>query len=132
MSSAHHPSVLILDRDPIHRQRLENALRARAYQASSRADGRAGLYFIDQRPPSLLITEIDLEYLDGFTLAGALKARPETASIPVIFLSARDDRETMLNALQLGAKFFVPKPFSLDDLLAKVERSLSPSPEGEL
>ena len=124
MSSSANPSVLILDRDSIHRQRLENALREHAYQVSSEADGRAGLYHIDQRPPTLLISALELEHVDGLSLVRALQTRPETQAVKVIFMSAQDDRETMLQALQLGAKFFLPKPVSLDEVLEKVERAL--------
>ena len=62
--------------------------------------------------------------LDGLTLVRALKKKPETKNIPVIFLTAKADARTIAEGISVGAKFYVTKPFALDDLMSKVRRAI--------
>jgi DNA-binding response OmpR family regulator len=54
----------------------------------------------------------------------ALKKKPETKNIPVIFLTAKADARTIAEGISVGAKFYVTKPFALDDLMSKVRRAI--------
>jgi DNA-binding response OmpR family regulator len=63
--------------------------------------------------------------LDGVEFVKAIKANPVTQKIPVIFLTAKTDPRSMIEGINVGARFYVTKPFQIDDLLAKIRRALS-------
>ena len=58
------------------------------------------------------------------TFVRAIKSHRETRHIPVIFLTAKSDSRSVVEGINLGAKFYITKPFSIDDLLSKVQRAL--------
>ena len=72
------------------------------------------------RPPDLVVSDVMMPGLDGFGLLKALRARPETSSLPVILLSARAGEEARVEGLQGGATDYLVKPFTARELLARV------------
>ena len=63
--------------------------------------------------------------LDGIEFVKAVKSHGNTGRIPVIFLTAKTDPRSMIDGINVGARFYVTKPFAIDDLLSKVTRALS-------
>ena len=120
------PKVYVIEDDPALRALLETTLARGGYEVSLAAHGLDALLQIDraQPKPHLLIVDIMLPELDGLTLVRALKKKPETKNIPVIFLTAKADARTIAEGISVGAKFYVTKPFAIDDLMSKVRRAI--------
>jgi len=120
------PKVYVIEDDPALRSLLEATLARGGYEVSMASHGLDALLQIDraQPKPHLLIVDIMLPELDGLTLVRALKKKPETKNIPVIFLTAKTDAKTIAEGISVGAKFYVTKPFALDDLMSKVRRAI--------
>lgn len=69
----------------------------------------------------LVLLDVMMDGIDGFELARIMKKSPETASIPIIFLTARDTEEDMVAGLSLGADDYIAKPFSIKNVIARIE-----------
>lgn len=86
-------------------------------------DGEAALLAARERP-DVIILDVMMPILDGFSVLGRLKADPELRAIPVIMLTARGQERDILSGLQGGAADYIVKPFSLKELLARVDVAL--------
>ena len=116
--------ILIIDDEPSSIAILAELLKNGGYQVRA-ARGK------DQALKSLQIEQVDLILLDicmpsvsGFELCQRLKSDPATASIPVIFLSAQNDKSDKIKGLELGAVDYITKPFDPDETVARVARQL--------
>ena len=95
------------------------------YDVEAVGDGLSALSAAAARLPDLVLSDVMLPGMDGFTLLQALRASPRTATVPVILLSARAGDEAKLEGLQSGADDYLVKPFSARELLARIEAHLS-------
>lgn len=109
--------VIVEDNEPIAGLIQEVLNEVPGYGAVTVSDGRQALAVIPAVRPGLVILDIDLPGLDGLALYDRLHARPATAAIPVLFMSA-DAHEPELAGR--GIRDYLRKPFDLDDLLARV------------
>jgi len=101
---------------------LARGLEAEGYTVAAAQDGREGLRLALRDPWDLVVLDLLLPAIDGLTVLRQLHAqRPE---VPVVILSARGDLKTKLRGFDLGASDYVPKPFALDELLARVRAQL--------
>jgi DNA-binding response OmpR family regulator len=116
--------VLVVEDDIALVALVSRALSSQGYEVETARDGLEGLTKLDQAPPHLLIIDVMMPQLDGMTFVRAIKAHRETRHIPVIFVTARSDSRSVVEGINLGAKFYITKPFSIDDLLTKVQRAL--------
>jgi DNA-binding response OmpR family regulator len=116
--------ILLVEDDAMVRDLLEKSLIASGYEVFKAADGIEGLVKVDGFRPDLLIVDMMMPRLDGMTFVRAIKGNAETKTIPVIFLTARSDPRSMIDGINVGAKYYVPKPFALDDLLSKIEKAI--------
>ena len=87
-------------------------------------DGEAALAAAAREHPDVIILDVMMPGLDGFSVLGRLKADPSLRAIPVIMLTARGQERDILSGLQGGAADYVVKPFSLKELLARVDVAL--------
>ncbi len=94
------------------------------YLVEDVADGAQALEAARARPPDLVVSDVMMPGLDGFALLGALRADPQTASVPVILLSARAGEEATVEGLDAGADDYLVKPFSARELRARVRANL--------
>lgn len=116
--------ILVVEDDP-DIQRLVTTVLAKEYEVRSAEDGLAALMTMEQGfQPDLVIADIMMPRLDGLTFAKALKQRPATAGIPVMFLTAKSSPRDVISGINLGARYYLTKPFRVDDLLQKVHRLL--------
>ncbi len=119
-------TILVIEDDASVRTLLTKALAGKGYQVETSEDGLAGLTRLESIRPDLIIVDIMMPRLDGMTFVKAIKAHEHTANLPVIFLTAKNDPKSMIQGINLGARFYVTKPFQIDELLAKVEKALGP------
>lgn len=115
--------VLVEDEAQIARI-VQIKLTNKGHEVLPAADGGAGLTLIRQEQPDLILLDVMMPVMDGYSVLGALRADPELAKIPVIMLSAKGQERDILQGLQGGAVDYVVKPFSPSELLARIERHL--------
>jgi DNA-binding response OmpR family regulator len=118
--------VLVVDDDPSVCDLVVKTLRAKGYEVEQASDGLAASKRLGEpgRRPDLLICDVMMPTIDGFSLARLVKAREELRDMPIIFLTARTHINDLLEGINLGARHYVQKPFKINDLIDKVEKSL--------
>ncbi|MEO8621713.1 MAG: response regulator [bacterium] len=119
-----HSRVLIVDDDRHNRETLVIMLSAEGYDISTAGSGEAALLEADRRRPDLILLDIMLPGMDGYQFAAQMKANPDTMNIPIIMVSALDDRDAKLLALSAGAEEFLTKPVLRAELCIRVRNLL--------
>ncbi|KPA10957.1 response regulator receiver sensor signal transduction histidine kinase [Candidatus Magnetomorum sp. HK-1] len=119
-----HPKVLIVDDVPINLKVLRAHLEPSGYQVLSAESGEEALVQAEKKP-DLILLDIMMPEMDGMETCRRLKANPDTADIPVIFLSALTDPESRTGALAIGGVDFIIKPFDEEELVARVKIHLT-------
>lgn len=115
--------VVVVDSDSKSRAVLVAALKALQYEVLEAADGLAAAELCARiSAPSLVIADVVLTNLDGFSLARILKAHPLFKGVPIMFVSSRSTPADVTQALALGARQFVSKPYVVNDLIAKIRK----------
>ena len=99
-------------------------LLAERYQVEAVSDGQAALEAAWRRPPDLILSDVMMPGLDGFSLLQALRNDPKLRDVPVILLSARAGEEAKVEGLDAGANDYLTKPFSARELLARVRANI--------
>jgi putative two-component system response regulator len=94
------------------------------YDVSVAMDGESALEAVEEDLPDLILLDILMPGMDGFEVCKQLKGNPETANIPVVFLSALTEAEEKQKGLDLGAVDFITKPFDTSEIQAKVKQHL--------
>ncbi|WP_058865849.1 response regulator [Chloracidobacterium thermophilum] len=117
--------ILAVDDEPLIRQSIGHALQRQGHQVALAADGRDALEQLGATTFELVVCDISMPHLDGIELCNLVRSDPRTAAIPFLFLSAYQDIETRLQGLSAGANDFLGKPFSLDELVYRVNRLLT-------
>ncbi len=118
-------SILAIEDDVSVRTLLEKSLSARGYRVVVVKDGLEGLHKLEQQRPDLIIVDIMMPRLDGMTFVKAIKSHSDTKPIPVIFLTAKNDPRSMIDGINVGARFYVTKPFQMNELIVKIEKALA-------
>ena len=113
--------VLIVDREPVIAEMTAFAFRREGFQVILVQDGITALQTWAHEKPDLVILEVDLPQLDGFTVCQRIR---KESGIPIIFLTARADEENVLRGLELGADVYMTKPFSPRQLVARARTIL--------
>ena len=116
--------ILIVEDDPTARELMRQHLESAGFSVVSAEDGAAGLSLALSAPPQLIVADVRMPKLDGFGLLGALRADARTAAVPLIFVSALEDRESYRHGMNLGADDFLSKPVRGDELLNAVRGRL--------
>jgi two-component system, OmpR family, response regulator len=111
--------ILVVEDDAMVGQYVERGLQDAGYQAELVGDGAEGLRLASIGPYDLVVLDLRLPAMSGVEVLRALRARG--SSIPVLVLTAQDTVEFKVQALRSGADDYVTKPFSLEELLARVE-----------
>jgi two-component system, OmpR family, response regulator len=114
--------VLVVDDEPNIADVVSMALRYQGFEVESAGDGAAALRAVDAFKPHLLVLDVMLPDIDGFEVARRLGA--QRADVPIIFLTARDATEDKVRGLTMGGDDYVTKPFSLEELVARIRTIL--------
>lgn len=117
-------TVLVVEDDADILQVLRYNLEARGYRVLTATDGPSALAEAQARKPSLILLDLLLPGLSGLEVCRRLKAREDTARIPILMLTAKAAEEDRILGLELGADDYVPKPFSPREVLLRVEAVL--------
>lgn len=117
--------ILIVEDDPTIRCILEMALRSGGYaRTDTAARGDEALEKIRTRRPALVLLDLMLPGLDGFTVCRRIREQPELADTRIIMLTARGETHDIVRGLELGADDYVVKPFVREILLARIQAVL--------
>jgi len=123
--------ILIADDEPQITRVLRTGLTTRGYEVRVAADGESALDTYKDWHPDLVVTDLAMPNMDGLELCRRLRL---VSQIPIIVLSVKGEERTKVEALDAGADDFVTKPFSMEELLARVRATLrrasEPSSEG--
>ena len=119
------PLILLADDDVLLHRVLAFKFAQQSWSSISAYDGKECLRLALSERPSLIILDGMMPVLDGFATLRELRRLPETASIPVLMLSARNRETDVVGALDEGANDYLTKPFSPAELLARVSRLLA-------
>jgi two-component system KDP operon response regulator KdpE len=120
MSNRSH-RVLVVDDEPQIVRALRSGLRASGYEVLSAFDGEGALNSIAKEAPDVIILDLAMSPMDGFEVVQRVR---EWSTIPIIVLSVREGDQDKVKALDLGADDYLVKPFSLDELLARIRVAL--------
>ncbi len=113
--------ILVIDDEPHLVKLVRSNLEAQHFKVISAMDGPSGLAMVEKEGPDLIILDIMLPGMDGFDVLQKIR---EFSAVPVIMLTAKDQEIDVVKGLRLGADDYVRKPFSVHELLARVEAVL--------
>ncbi|MBL8130894.1 MAG: response regulator [Anaerolineae bacterium] len=116
--------ILVVEDAHTLRKDIMEMLQFEGFEVDSAENGQEALDIIRRSPPDLIISDIMMPVMDGMRLLEMLRGDVGTATIPLIFLTARSDRLDMRQGMELGADDFVTKPFHVGELLATVKTQL--------
>jgi DNA-binding response OmpR family regulator len=111
-------SVLVVDDEPQVVWMLQFSLQAEGFETFAARDGRTALAEIDEHHPRVVLLDIMMPVMDGWSVLEHVRSLPAEDRPRVIVVSARSSLRDRAKAAELGADAFVPKPFNVDDLLA--------------
>ncbi|MBN1631499.1 MAG: response regulator transcription factor [Thermoleophilia bacterium] len=120
--------ILLVEDDATISDLLAYNLRRAGYEVLQEHNGRAGLDTALKHPVDLVLMDLMLPGLDGMTASKEISRRKP--DLPIIMLTARSERETMLEGFESGADDYITKPFDLDVLLARIQARLRRAPAG--
>ena len=112
--------ILVVDDQPANLRVVGALLSRHGFEVATAGAGDEALQSILQRAPDLLLLDMMMPGMDGFSLLAEIKRHPELQSMPVVFLTAAQDRDLLLRAFDAGAVDYVTKPFMPEKLLARV------------
>lgn len=115
-------TILAIDDKPNIVMLIKTKLTANGYNVLSAYSGKKGIELAQTKQPNIILLDVMMPEMDGFTVFENLKADNRTADIPVVFLTASGKRSDEEKALELGAKEFLTKPFSPNNLLEVVQK----------
>jgi two-component system KDP operon response regulator KdpE len=123
-----HPHILVVDDEPQITRVLRTALVAQGYEIRVANDGEMALEIMKDWSPHLIITDLSMPGVNGVELCRRIRA---VSQLPILVLSVRDQERQKIEALDAGADDYITKPFSMNELLARVRANLRRAPKSE-
>jgi len=117
-------TILIVDDEPINCKLLESLLQPEGYLTVTAGSGAQALSLLAKSAPDLILLDVMMPELDGYQVAALLKADPVTSNIPIIMVTALNDRDARIAGLQAGAEEFLSKPVDRAELWLRVRNLL--------
>lgn len=122
MNGLDKTTILIIDDNPKNIQVVASILRAHTdYNILFALDGKEGLHRLNKNDISLILLDINIPGVNGYQIAKSIKSNPQTSSIPIVFLSANSDHESIEKGFEYGCNDYITKPFHSHELLQRVE-----------
>jgi type II secretory ATPase GspE/PulE/Tfp pilus assembly ATPase PilB-like protein/CheY-like chemotaxis protein len=117
--------VLLVDDEEQLRRVMRDLLEREGYDIAEAADGPEAIDMVDQFAPDIIVLDLNLPTLDGYSVLTQLRTRPTTQNIPVIVLTAKGDEDNEVRVFELGADDFLTKPFRARALAARLDAILA-------
>ena len=117
-------SIIIVEDDEDIADSIRYNLEREGFRARVATTGEDALSLILDRPPNLIILDLNLPHMNGFELCRHLRAEETTARVPILMLTARGDEADKVLGLNMGADDYITKPFSMRELVARVNAAL--------
>ncbi len=124
-SQKDNKKLLLIDDDPNLILLVKDYLEFRGYNVVTAENGREALEVLDQNIPDMIICDVMMPEMDGYSLVKHIRQEPQTNTIPVLFLSAKGQSQDRVKGLNEGADVYMVKPFEPEELVAQVESSLN-------
>jgi CheY-like chemotaxis protein len=121
-------TVLLVEDEETLRRVMRDLLEQEGYLVHEAGDGAEALEMIDRFAPDVVLLDLNLPNVDGYTVLTQLRSRAATRDLPVLVLSARGDEDNEVRVLRLGATDFLTKPFRPRALSARLEATLARRP----
>jgi DNA-binding response OmpR family regulator/two-component sensor histidine kinase len=118
--------ILVIEDNEYLRNNIEEFLEMEEFQVASAEDGKVGIEKAKSFLPDLIISDVNMPFVDGFGVLEALNNDTETQNIPFIFLTVKKTLQDRRKGMNLGAADYLPKPFDLNELITVVNRMLNP------
>lgn len=120
----HKPTILIVDDNVINLKVLLGILRDQGFDTRPATSAQQALRMVARQVPDLALLDINMPDIDGFELCRRLREQPETARVPVIFLSAYSGDEIASKCSAVGGNAYVTKPVDCDEVMARIGQFL--------
>ncbi|MGC5168675.1 response regulator transcription factor [Luteimicrobium sp. DT211] len=114
--------LVVVDDEPNIRELLSTSLRFAGFEVHAAADGQSALKLVRDLDPDLVVLDVMLPDMDGFTVTRRMREKGQYT--PVLFLTARDDTQDKIAGLTVGGDDYVTKPFSLEEVVARIRAVL--------
>src|SRR5690348_5840113 len=121
-SNTSRARVLVVDDEPSARSALKDLLSADGYSVETAEGGVAAMALAAERPPDVVVTDLDMPNMGGMELLAKLRA--QDPHLPVIVVTSLQDLGTAVQAIRAGAEDYLTKPVDLDALSVGIERAL--------
>ena len=112
--------LLVVDDEPNLLRAVAACLRSEGYEVRTARSGKDALLSLAESVPDLVISDVRMPGMDGHALVNRIRSSPRTALIPVIFLTAKDQKEDRVEGFRTGVDAYITKPFEPDELLAVI------------
>lgn len=116
--------LLLIDDDPNLIMLVQDYLEFRGYEVITAENGYQALEALEENIPDLIICDIMMPEMDGYSFVEQIRQNPSTEWLPVIFLSAKSQSKDRIKGLNMGGDVYMTKPFEPEELVAQVESSL--------
>ncbi len=117
---ASNGKILIIDDNPKNIQVAATILAQSGYEMEFGLDGKTGIHWLEETSFDLILLDVMMPEQDGFDVCLEIKSKPKLASIPIIFVTAKADRESMVRGFEVGGEDYVLKPYDAQELLARI------------
>ncbi|MEB3339380.1 response regulator transcription factor [Okeania sp.] len=124
INTADTKQLMLVDDDPNLILLVKDYLEFRGYQVTTAENGREALELLEEKIPDLIICDVMMPEMDGYTLVQEIRKNSVTECVPVLFLSAKGQSQDRVKGLNIGADVYIVKPFEPEELVAQVESSL--------
>src|SRR5215471_8600369 len=125
-------SIVLVEDDEDIADSIRYNLEREGYRLRLAGSGEVALGLILDRLPNLIILDLNLPHMNGFELCRRLRAEPATARVPILMLTARGDEADKVLGLNIGADDYITKPFSMRELVARVNAVLRRADSAEV
>ena len=112
--------LLVVDDEPNLLAAIAAVLRSEGFEVASARNGKDALLQIARSLPDLIVSDVRMPVMDGYTLVRQLRSAPHTKLIPIVFLSAKGDADDRIEGFRSGVDVYLTKPFEPDELVAVI------------
>jgi DNA-binding NarL/FixJ family response regulator len=123
-TATENDTLLLIDDDPNLVLLVKDYLELRGYLVITAKNGRDALKVLEKELPRLIICDVMMPEMDGYTFVKKVRDNPQTSWLPILFLSAKGQIQDRVAGLSNGADVYMVKPFEPDELVAQIEASL--------